>query len=105
MDRITSEHRSWNMSRIRGRDTGPEMRVHNGCANTSMPNTRRSFWEQKLSGNVARDRRVKRELRKLGWHVLTVWECELDDEERIAGRFLRILSRWQSQTRRRRSHV
>ncbi len=24
MDRISSKHRSWNMSRIRGRDTGPE---------------------------------------------------------------------------------
>src|SRR5213079_375697 len=27
MDRITREHRSWNMSRIRGRDTSPELRV------------------------------------------------------------------------------
>ena len=27
MDRLTAEQRSWNMSRIKGRDTGPERRV------------------------------------------------------------------------------
>lgn len=27
MDRLTREHRSWNMSRIRGHDTGPERMV------------------------------------------------------------------------------
>ena len=27
MDRLTPERRSWNMSRIKGRDTGPELRL------------------------------------------------------------------------------
>ena len=33
--------------------------------------------KKKLEGNSARDQRVKQQLKKLGWRVLTVWECEL----------------------------
>jgi len=46
-----------------------------------MPSTRRPFWEAKLSGNAARDQRNGEALRSLGWKVMTVWECELADEE------------------------
>jgi DNA mismatch endonuclease (patch repair protein) len=59
---------------------------HQSCANASMPSTRRSFWEKKLNDNVARDRVVRRKLRSLGWRVLTVWECELNDEEKVRRR-------------------
>jgi len=64
---------------------------HSGCANATMPSTRREFWEAKLHGNVARDRRIAEELRLLGWQVLTIWECELDDEDGIADRLIRLL--------------
>ena len=59
---------------------------HQGCRNSSMPSTRRSFWEAKLNGNVARDDRNGEALQLLGWKVLTVWECELDDEDGVARR-------------------
>lgn len=49
---------------------------HN-CQYFKWPSSNQSFWQQKLEGNVARDKKVKRELTKLGWRVLTVWECEL----------------------------
>jgi G:T-mismatch repair DNA endonuclease (very short patch repair protein) len=42
-----------------------------------MPKSNVSFWEQKFSENVERDRRVARALSEQGWHVLVVWECEL----------------------------
>lgn len=42
-----------------------------------MPANNRSFWEQKLSRNVERDRFVDRELRKAGWRVWRVWEHAL----------------------------
>jgi len=54
---------------------------HQGCKNATMPSTRRPFWEAKLSGNAARDQRNGEALRSLGWKVMTVWECELADEE------------------------
>ena len=48
-----------------------------GCALASEPATRRRFWQAKFEANMARDPRNARALRKLGWRVLTVWECAL----------------------------
>jgi len=66
---------------------------HRCRAGQSTPATRRAFWLSKFEKNVARDERVKRELRALGWRVLTVWECQtkpskLQALERRLGRFL-----------------
>ena len=41
-----------------------------------VPKTNAEFWQTKRSSNAARDKRNSRQLRKLGWHVVTVWECE-----------------------------
>jgi DNA mismatch endonuclease (patch repair protein) len=43
------------------------------------PKTNAKFWQNKRSGNVARDRKVLKYLRTSGWQVLTVWECETKD--------------------------
>ena len=40
------------------------------------PATRPAFWRRKFAANIARDRRVVRALRRMGWRVLIVWECE-----------------------------
>ncbi len=67
-----------------------------GCSLASMPSTRRAFWEAKFAANVARDRRTARALRRLGWRVLTVWECSLRTargrERTVAGLIRRIRS-------------
>jgi DNA mismatch endonuclease (patch repair protein) len=47
------------------------------CKYFKWPGSNKSFWQTKLDGNAARDKRVKIELAKMGWRVLTVWECEL----------------------------
>lgn len=41
------------------------------------PGTNRTFWEQKLDRNMARDKRKVRMLRSEGWRVCTIWECRL----------------------------
>lgn len=64
---------------------------HAGCRNATMPTTRRSFWETKLRGNVARDARISQQLEALGWQVITVWECELADEGIVAKRLTAAL--------------
>lgn len=106
------------MSRIRGRDTKPEVFVRrlahslgfrfllharnlpgrpdlvfpgrrkivfvHGCFwhrhqcryGRPKPATRAEFWRLKLEANRARDARVRRALRRLGWQVLVVWECQ-----------------------------
>jgi DNA mismatch endonuclease, patch repair protein len=119
VDRLTSEHRSWNMSRIRGKNTGPERQLrsllhqagfrfrlhqanlpgkpdlvlpryrtaifvhgcywhrHPGCRNATTPATRTDFWLTKFQGTIERDRRAIENLTKMGWRIITVWECEL----------------------------
>lgn len=48
-----------------------------GCSNSSMPSARREFWEAKLTANALRDIRSQRLLRREGWRVIVVWECEV----------------------------
>lgn len=50
------------------------------------PATNSEFWHKKRSGNVARDKQNLRQLRKLGWKVLTVWECQTKEPERLRKR-------------------
>lgn len=53
------------------------------CHLFKWPSTRSEFWKQKLEGNSDRDRRKQAAITKLGWRVLTVWECALKGKERI----------------------
>lgn len=48
-----------------------------------IPESNRAYWEQKLRGNVARDRRVCEELRQRDFVVVIVWECETKNIERL----------------------
>ncbi len=59
---------------------------HKGCRFSYTPKTRVDFWQNKFASNVVRDQRVRSQLVKLGWRVITVWECELRSAERLSGR-------------------
>lgn len=39
--------------------------------------TNTAFWVQKIHSNKQRDVRKQKDLRRAGWNVLTVWECEV----------------------------
>lgn len=56
---------------------------HRGCKYAYQPKSRVEFWKEKFRQNVERDSRKKRALRKLGWRVIIVWECELEDSESL----------------------
>ncbi|MCC7411784.1 MAG: DNA mismatch endonuclease Vsr [Gammaproteobacteria bacterium] len=128
MDRLTREHRSWNMSRIRGRDTQPELVVrsvlhrlgfrfrvheqelpgcpdvvlprhrvvvfvhgcfwhrHRGCRFAYTPKSNGAFWSDKFEQNVGRDSRNRKELRRLGWRVVVIWECQAADRTALTQR-------------------
>ncbi len=66
---------------------------HSGCPRAALPTTNVKFWQKKIRGNQARDQRVRRELRKLGWNVLVIWQCQLKREEILTSRLLRFLER------------
>lgn len=118
-DRISPEKRSWNMSRIKGKDTSIEVKVrkylfaqgfrfrkndrrlpgtpdivlpkyrtvifvhgcywhrHEGCKYAYTPKTRTEFWQAKFDKNVENDRKNKELLEAAGWHVITMWECDI----------------------------
>jgi DNA mismatch endonuclease (patch repair protein) len=50
---------------------------HRGCKFSYTPKSRTEFWLPKFEQNIARDRLVTRTLRRAGWRVLRIWECEL----------------------------
>ena len=134
MDSLTPEHRSWNMSRIKSRDTKPEQIVrslvhrlgfrfrrnsgaglpgrpdivlpryrtaifvhgcfwhrHRSCRFAYTPKSRVEFWQEKFAENVSRDTRVTRKLRRDGWRVVTVWECETRSPLKLAPRLQKLL--------------
>lgn len=111
--------RSYNMGRIKGKNTKPEILVrrflhangfryrlhvkdlpgkpdivlpkyntvifvhgcfwhgHEGCKYFVVPKTRTDWWLNKINGNVANDVKAIKSLRREGWKVITLWECEL----------------------------
>ena len=60
-----------------------------------IPSSRQEYWLAKLQGNAARDKIVVRKLRKLGWGVLVVWECQTKPNklDRLANRIARFLEK------------
>lgn len=66
---------------------------HARCAEGHVPVSHRAYWRPKLEGNCQRDRRNQRRLRRAGWTLLTIRECELSDPERVANRLAVFLQR------------
>ena len=111
--------RSYNMSRIKGKNTKPEMLVrkflhangyryklhdkklpgkpdivlpkyrtvifvhgcfwhgHTDCRYFVMPKTRTQWWKDKINRNIANDEKAIKALKKDGWKIINVWECDL----------------------------
>lgn len=55
---------------------------HEGCRYFKMPKSNTEFWTAKVARNRERDKRVQSELAGMGWHCITVWECELKPKVR-----------------------
>jgi DNA mismatch endonuclease, patch repair protein len=52
---------------------------HVRCRRGTLPATNQEFWRAKISANKLRDRKVLTTLRRLGWSVLVIWQCEMRD--------------------------
>ena len=127
-DTLTQTQRSYNMSRIRGKNTKPEILVRKGlhargfrfrlhnkklpgspdivlpkygvaimvngcfwhghkrCRYATKPKTNVEFWETKIARNRHRDEVTNAHLEALGWHVITMWECELRGKSIVTSR-------------------
>jgi DNA mismatch endonuclease (patch repair protein) len=49
---------------------------HRNCRFTTNPQTNPDFWQSKFARTVERDRQQVRQLKRLGWRIIVVWECE-----------------------------
>ena len=127
-DKLTPSQRSHCMSRIRGKNTKPEILVRKGlhargfrfrlhnkklpgspdivlprycvaimingcfwhghkrCRYATKPKTNVEFWDAKIARNRHRDEVTTAHLEALGWHVITVWECELRGKAEAASK-------------------
>ena len=47
-----------------------------------IPTTNRDFWVAKIRRNKERDKEEQHKLAEMGWHCITVWECELKSSKR-----------------------
>jgi len=121
-DSLNSEKRSWNMSRIKSKNTKIELVVrkylfakgyryrlndrtlpgkpdivmrkyktvifihgcfwhrHSGCKEATVPKTRTDFWEKKFQANIRNDQKNEKLLRDMGWNVIVVWECQIEND-------------------------
>ncbi len=68
----------------------PNCKKTKGGGSGRIPASNRSFWAAKIRSNRERDARKTRELRRRGFRVLTIWECQTVDPSRLD----RILSRF-----------
>lgn len=50
---------------------------HGRCRLFRPPTRNKTYWIPKIQRNRVRDKQNSRKLHRLGWRVLTVWECEL----------------------------
>lgn len=55
---------------------------HDGCQYYTIPKTNTEFWVNKVQRNKERDLKVQRDLAAMGWHSITIWECELKSAKR-----------------------
>ena len=65
---------------------------HRCTRGRSMPSTRTEFWRMKFEGNRERDLKARNHLRKLGWKVVVVWECQTRDVQLLQRRLHQFLS-------------
>ena len=64
---------------------------HQGCKQCYTPKSNVDFWLAKFTGNIVRDQKNMEVLRKAGWRVVVVWECELGAPEKLQKRLWKLL--------------
>lgn len=55
---------------------------HDNCKYYRLPKTNVDFWRKKVERNKKRDVEEQRQLATMGWHCITIWECQLKPKVR-----------------------
>lgn len=63
------------------------------CYLWKVPKTNKKFWKKKFDDNQRRDKAKRRQLRNLGYSILTLWQCELKNETKARKKVLNFLEK------------
>ena len=55
---------------------------HENCKAAELPKTNIAFWKKKISDNKVRDQKNIETLRKEGWNVTIIWQCEIENKNK-----------------------
>lgn len=72
-----------------------------GCRLSTVPSTRKEFWQEKFASNTLRDRRNAVQLLATGWRVIVVWQCALKSSEDLPFFVAVRVQRWLAGTKKR----
>lgn len=64
---------------------------HIDCRRSKRPTTNEEFWKEKLDRNKERDKNSLKNLSDLGWGVLVIWVCEINDTQQLKYKLLMFL--------------
>lgn len=53
---------------------------HEECKRFVIPKTNTKFWSDKINKNKERDTIINQRLEEMGWKVITVWECQIENK-------------------------
>lgn len=58
------------------------------CVRNLKPGTNATYWRKKIDTNIRRDKRINRQLNRLGWSVLRIWEHSVKKNGAAVGKRL-----------------
>ncbi len=64
---------------------------HENCPRSKRPTTNVEFWNKKIDGNIERDKENIKKLRRLGWQTLTIWTCEIKNQEELKNKLISFI--------------
>jgi DNA mismatch endonuclease, patch repair protein len=53
---------------------------HKNCEAARLPKSNKVYWTKKTESNIKRDKKNIRELKKEGWNVIVIWECQITNK-------------------------
>ena len=56
---------------------------HENCNISHIPKTNSSFWDDKIQRNKERDSINSSKIINLGWNVIVIWECQLNNKTKL----------------------
>jgi len=62
-----------------------------GCTKGKLPKSRKSYWKPKIAANAARDESNISALKKRGWSVSVIWQCETKHPTKLRRKLIRFV--------------